>query len=59
MSRGGTDIKHGLLWSMQKRKIKTKGIREQDSAECRKTQDKNTNHAASAIAQLNKGRDLQ
>ena len=43
MSRGGIAIGHGLLWSMQKRKIWKKGIIEQDGTEGVRTQDKNAN----------------
>ena len=41
MSTGGTAIGRDLLWLMQRSKIKTKGIREKDCADGRKTQDKN------------------
>ena len=43
VNRGGTAIRCSPLWSMQRRKIKTKGMREQDDAEGRRTHNKNAN----------------
>ena len=55
MSRAGTSYQRGLLWSMQRRKIKTEGMREQDGAEGRRTQDRNANQIQFFYGRIREG----